>query len=142
LKTYDALFVFPSQLKEETVDAAVERIRKEVARQGGEVAGARFQGRRNFARPLKKREAGVYVRMGLMLEPAHVAPLRARLKLVEDLFRVLITECEPDRMISGDAAPQDAAPPAAPPAAAPAATPAAAPAATPAAAPAAVPTGA
>ena len=103
MNTYEALLIFPSQLKEEQVDAAVERIHKEVARAHGEVAGTRFLGRRGFARTMNKREAGVYVRMGLRLDPATVDGLRARLRLVEDLFRTQLTRVPPDRLLTAAA---------------------------------------
>jgi len=87
LKTYDVLLVLSSSMSEDAVKKALERVSDEIARAGGSVDAPRVLGKRAFARPLKKRQEGLYVRMGLSMEPAQVETLRARFRLNEDIFR-------------------------------------------------------
>ena len=47
-------------------------------------------GKRTFARPMQKRDHGVFARIRFELPPANLATLRERYRLIEDLFRVQI----------------------------------------------------
>lgn len=87
-RNYEALFIFPSSMKDTEVEQSVEQVREEIARQGGEVTRVQVLGKRDFARPMKKKRGGIYVRMRLALDPKNVAALRARLRLRESIFRV------------------------------------------------------
>jgi small subunit ribosomal protein S6 len=91
LNTYEGLFIFADTLKEEELKAAIERTMAVIVKHGGSVLGVKKLGRRNFARPMAKRDSGVYVRAVFNLEPGEIAPLTARYKLNEDVFRVQIT---------------------------------------------------
>ena len=91
MNTYEGLFIFADTLKEEELTEALERVVAEITRQKGELIGRKTLGRRSFARPMSKRESGVYVRMVFLLAPEKVTPLQARFKLSEDVFRVQIT---------------------------------------------------
>jgi ribosomal protein S6 len=90
LKTYDALFIFPNTLKDEAVAALLKDIENEVTKLQGKVTETQRLGVRSFPRPLKKMEAGSYVRMLVQLEPKNVSPLQARFKLNENIFRVQV----------------------------------------------------
>lgn len=90
MKTYDATLIFPNSLKDEQFTKAVDRVKEEVGKLGGEVVGTRVIGRRQFARPMKRRESGQYVKMRMNLGPEDVSGLTARLKLNSDVFRVQI----------------------------------------------------
>ncbi len=91
MNTYEGLFIFDDKLKDEELTQAQERALAEIERQGGSVLGAKRLGRRSFARPMAKRDAGIYVRAIFNLDAEKVTPLLARYKLSEDLFRVQIT---------------------------------------------------
>lgn len=90
MKKYDALYIFVNAPKEEAVDPLTEKVGAEITRLGGVILGSEMLGRKTFARELKKREAGIYVRIRFELDPAKVADLRARYALLEDVFRVQI----------------------------------------------------
>jgi len=90
LKTYEALVIFPSAVKEDFLEKNVEKIRGEIAKLNGSVQDVHAMGLRTFARPLKKKDAGNYTRFRFSMDPAGVNPLRARLKLNEDIFRLQI----------------------------------------------------
>lgn len=90
MKPYEALFILSESVRDDRVEDVVARLRREVEKLGGTVDRTLDVGRRGFAMPLKKREAGHYLRVDLSLEPSAVAPLLARLRLVEDIFRLQI----------------------------------------------------
>jgi small subunit ribosomal protein S6 len=94
LRKYDALLILPVALDDDAIDKALERLRNEIVKLEGTVSDAKPMGRRAFARPLKKKEAGVYVTMAFELDPSRIDALIARLKLNEDLFRLQILRHE------------------------------------------------
>ena len=90
LKTYEALFIFDQSLDDEAVGKALERVQGEIERLNGKVVDTQMMGKRTFARPMKKREMGHYVRLLVELDPQSIVPLHARFKLNEDVFRAQI----------------------------------------------------
>jgi len=94
LNTYEGLFIFADTLKDEELTDVLDRVTAEFTRQGGTPLGCKKLGRRSFARPMAKRDSGLYVRMVFSLEAGKITPLQARLKLSEDVFRVQITRAD------------------------------------------------
>ena len=90
MKTYDALYIFVGVAKDDAVEANLEKALAEVTRLGGNVIAKDSLGRRGFARPMKKRENGVYVKVRFELDPLKVDELVNRYHLVEEVFRVQI----------------------------------------------------
>lgn len=90
LKKYDGLFIFAGAVKDEALEKAVERTTAEITRLGGQVESSDTLGRRTFARPMKKRDNGVYVKIRFQLPSDQIDALRARYRLSEDVFRVQI----------------------------------------------------
>lgn len=94
MKTYDMLFIFPSLLTDEGLDKTMESIQQEITRLGGSVERVDRMGRRSFARPILKKDDGIYVRLWIQLDPANSAALLARLKFNEDILRVQVRRLE------------------------------------------------
>ena len=90
MNKYDALYIFVGIAKDDALEANLEKALAEVTRLGGNVLEKVQLGKRMFARPMKKREAGVYVKVRMELDPAKVDELVKRYKLVEEVFRVQI----------------------------------------------------
>ena len=90
MKKYDALYIFVGIAKDDALEANLEKALAEVTRLGGNVLEKVQLGKRQFSRPMKKRESGVYVKVRLELDPAKVDELVKRYKLVEEVFRVQI----------------------------------------------------
>ena len=90
MKTYDALYIFVGVAKDDVVEANLEKALAEVTRLGGNVIAKDQLGRRSFARPLSKRDSGVYVRVRFEMDPLKVKDLVDRYRLVEEVFRVQI----------------------------------------------------
>ena len=90
MKKYDALYIFVGIAKDDALEANLDKALAEVTRLGGNVLEKVQLGKRQFSRPMKKRENGVYVKVRLELDPAKVDELVKRYKLVEEVFRVQI----------------------------------------------------
>lgn len=90
LKTYEALFIFDQSLNDEAVAKALGRVQSEIGRLNGRVLDSQMMGKRTFARPMKKRETGHYVRLLVKLDPQSIETLRARMRLNEEVFRMQI----------------------------------------------------
>jgi len=90
MKKYDALYIFVGVAKDDVLEAHLEKALSEVTRLGGEVLSRDSLGKRGFARPMGKRDSGVYVKVRFELDPLKVAELVNRYKLVEEVFRVQI----------------------------------------------------
>jgi ribosomal protein S6 len=98
LKTYDALFIFSTNLKDEDVDKVVEKISGEITKLKGKVTDKNLIGKRDFSRQLKKSSSGKYVSLRIAIEPGSIDALKARFKLIEDIFRMQMVVAD-DRLI-------------------------------------------
>lgn len=90
MKTYEALYIFAGVAKDEILEASLAKALAEITRLEGSVLSQEVQGKRTFARPMKKKESGTYVTVRFELDPAKVAELVKRYRLVEEVFRVRI----------------------------------------------------
>ena len=90
MKKYDALYIFVNAAREDAIEPLLEKVSGDITRLGGTVLGSELLGRKTFARVMKKKEGGVYVRVRFELDPAKVAELRARYALNDEIFRVQI----------------------------------------------------
>ena len=88
MKKYDALYIFVGIAKDDALEANLEKALAEVTRLGGNVITRDSLGKRSFARPMKKRDNGVYVKVRFELDPSKVDELVRRYQLVEEVFRV------------------------------------------------------
>lgn len=99
MKKYDALYIFVGTLRDDAVEANLEKALAEVARLGGNVLEKVSLGKRAFSRPIRKRESGVYVKVRFELDPQKVDELVNRYHLVEEVFRVQILAVDDRREV-------------------------------------------
>ena len=90
MKKYDALYIFVGIAKDDALEANLEKALAEVARLGGNVLAKDSLGKRTFARPMRKRDNGVYVKVRFEFDPLKIDELIKRYQLVEEVFRVQI----------------------------------------------------
>ena len=94
---YEGLFIFPETLDEENLDQSIARVKEELEKLGGTLESTTRTGKKDFARPLKKQKAGIYVVLMFKLDGSRIDALKQRLKLSTNVFRsqfVLATESE------------------------------------------------
>jgi len=88
LKTlYEGLFIFPETLDEEQLDQAIAAVKTEIEGMGGVFENATRLGKRSFARPMKKKKAGIYAIITFRIDGLKVAALKQRLTLATNVFR-------------------------------------------------------
>ncbi len=63
MKKYDGLFIFAGMVKDEALDKQVDKARGEIVRLSGKVLSTDVLGKKTFARPMHKRDNGVYVKV-------------------------------------------------------------------------------
>jgi len=88
--TYEGLFIYHERLPEDRVEGITAQVRAEIEKHGGKILEVRSLGRRAFARPMQKCEAGWYVDLFFEMTPDKVVALAPRFHLMEDLFRTQI----------------------------------------------------
>ena len=90
MKKYDGLYIFAGSAKDDVLDKQIDKARGEITRLSGNVLSTVVLGKKTFARPMHKRDNGVYVKIRFELDPLQVTTLVGRYHLVEDIFRVQI----------------------------------------------------
>ncbi len=90
MNKYEAIIIFQESLKDTDWDGAVEVVSKEIEKLGGKMTSCTRLGKREFAREMQKQTSGHYGLMGLQLDGDKVAPLLARMKLNDDVFRMQV----------------------------------------------------
>ena len=90
MKKYDGLYIFAGSAKDEALDKQIDKVRGEITRLSGNVLTTEVLGKRTFARPMHKRDNGVYVKIRFELDPAQIQTIVGRYHLSEDVFRVQI----------------------------------------------------
>ena len=90
MKKYDGLYIFAGQAKDDVLESQITKAVAEVTRLGGNILAQEVLGKRAFARPMGKRESGVYVQVRFELDPEKVRELVNRDRIVEEVFRVQI----------------------------------------------------
>jgi ribosomal protein S6 len=88
MRKYDGLYIFAGSARDEVLDKMVEAASAEIINQSGKILSTEMLGKKTFARPMKKRDNGVYVKIRFEIDPAAIEKLIKRYKLVEDVFRV------------------------------------------------------
>jgi len=90
MKKYDGLYIFAGNAKDDVLESNLTKAVSEIERFGGKVESQDILGKRTFARPMHKRENGVYALVRFEMDPAKVKELVNRYRLVEEVFRVQI----------------------------------------------------
>jgi ribosomal protein S6 len=109
LNKYEAMLIFPETLKEESLDAALDKVCGEIEKAGGRVDNKTRLGRRAFARKLGRQTAGLYTVVGFALPGDKLRPLMARFKLNEEIFRIQIVAQPEPKAPKAETAPKAAA---------------------------------
>ena len=108
MKKYDGLYIFAGNAKDDVLENNFAKAIAEIERFGGKVESQDILGKRTFARPMQKRDNGVYALVRFEMDPAKVKELVNRYRLVEEVFRVQILAVD-DRREAKLAAQREAA---------------------------------
>ena len=108
MKKYDGFYIFAGNAKDDVLESNFAKAIAEIERFGGKVESQDILGKRTFARPMQKRDNGVYALVRFEMDPAKVKELVNRYRLVEEVFRVQILAVD-DRREAKLAAQREAA---------------------------------
>jgi len=106
VKKYEGLFILNTAGKEENVKELIDKLTEEITSSGGKVETVQKMDKRQFTRVAdKKHTSGFYVNVIFEAQPQTVAPLRARLAMNPDVFRVLLSQAPPPKKETAGAPP-------------------------------------
>ncbi len=87
-KKYEALVIFSDVVRDDALEAAIERFGNELKAFGAQIESSEAIGRKTFARTLGKRDHGLYGKVRFDAEPDAIAKMRERFRLYEDVYRI------------------------------------------------------
>lgn len=91
---YEGLFIFPETLSEEELDQAIDAVKTELEKLDGSLESSTRLGKRSFARPMKKKKAGIYAIIMFRIDGLKVPAFKHRLKLSTNVFRAQFVKKE------------------------------------------------
>ena len=94
MKKYEAIFILDIRKVDDEGKGFSEEFGKNLESWGGKLVEANPMGRKQFAREINKRKAGIYSDYLFELDPLKVAQLRTQYKLDERLIRLMIVNFE------------------------------------------------
>lgn len=93
---YELIVVIDSEIPEEDMPAAVDRVTGAVTSRGGEVEDVQPWGRRKLAYPIRRRVEGNYMLTNIRLDPARAHELESSFLISEDILRHLLIRKDED----------------------------------------------
>ena len=92
MKRYEALFILNTAGKEDSVQALVDHIRKDLESIGCKLETVQKMDKKTFARMAgKKQTSGFYVNYIFEADAPALAQVRSKFAMNDDVFRVLLT---------------------------------------------------
>lgn len=89
-KIYETSFIVNAALDDPQIDAAIEKVKEFIIKNGGEIVELTKWGRKRFAYPLKKKNNGFYVVVVFKSSGELVAKLERSFQLDENILRYLV----------------------------------------------------
>lgn len=87
---YELTVVIDSEIVEEDVPAAIDRVSAAVTTRGGEIIEMQPWGRRRLAYPIRRRTEGNYVVSQIRLDPARAHEMESGFRISEEILRHLL----------------------------------------------------
>ena len=90
-RNYRATFILDNRGKEDSPEAIIEGVKKDIASVQGEVTGIENLGKKDFVRVTdRKFTGGAYVQIAFRAPPQAPAQLRERLRLNHNIYRTFV----------------------------------------------------
>ena len=96
MKKYEGLFILNIAGKEEGLKEVLDKVSETITAAKGKIGTIQRMEKRAFTRVAdKKFNSGYYVNIIFEIEPDALAPLKSKLMLAEEVFRVVFTHAAP-----------------------------------------------
>lgn len=95
MTTYESVLIIKPQLSDAEVGELLEKTKKIIAQEGGEVLGEDKWGRRKLGTPIQKNREGNYVQLKFSGNPAVLAKLDHYCKVTDAVMRSLTVRLKP-----------------------------------------------
>ncbi|MCS7013972.1 MAG: 30S ribosomal protein S6 [Chloroherpetonaceae bacterium] len=89
VKLYETSVVFDGNLDDETIQAAIEKVKHLIVSLGGEIKNVLDNGRKKLAYKIQKHTVGYYVHIEFQAPPTALAELDRQYRLNEQIIRFL-----------------------------------------------------
>lgn len=100
MKKYESVFILEIRKMEDEGKAFAEEFGKYVESIGGVMEEPKFLGRKQFAREIKKRKAGIYWHFVFTCSPAGANGIKDKYRLDERILRLMVANYERPEKIS------------------------------------------
>ncbi len=100
---YEGLFIFPETLSEDELDQAIDTVKGELEKLDGSLESTTRLGKRSFARPMKKKRAGLYAIIMFRIDGGQIPAFKRRLKLSTKVFRAQFVKKEESDVVTQEA---------------------------------------
>ena len=100
MQNYELLFILPGTLSEDEVPALIDKVKETLVENGAENLSAKDMGKSRLAYPIKHIRYGYFHLAHFEAEGNSVEVIKAKLKLIPELLRNLITIYDPIKGMS------------------------------------------
>jgi len=90
MRKYDTIIILKPQLSDSEVAEFIEKTKKTISQDGGEVISEEKMGRRKLSHPINKTRDGFYSYMKFRAAPAFVSKFMAQMKVNESVLRAAV----------------------------------------------------
>ena len=94
MSTYEAVFILDERRFDDGGEAFAKSVAAFIGELGGKVVEQTSMGRRQFARPIRKQNAGIYWNFIVEVPPAKVGDFKEKYRLNESIFRLAVFGAE------------------------------------------------
>lgn len=98
-RNYEMLYILGSDIGEENIPTAVEKVNNLITRLGGEIVEVNQTapwGRRRMTYPINKQQDGYYIMATFKLSPTQTLELETDLRISEEVLRHMLISLEKD----------------------------------------------
>ncbi len=104
MRTYETVFIFRASLDDDALAKEIETVRAEAGNLGGKVSSVTRMGKNSFARPLQKKESGIFALMAFEMDAANIKALDERYRLNDNILRFHIVTAKAHHPTEGSPA--------------------------------------
>jgi len=99
LNTYECMYIIQSNLSDDEMDRANQRVTEEIEKRGGVILQRERLGRKRLAYSIRRSDDGAYHLLYFELPPGEIASLRLAYRLHPRLLRMLILRREREEVV-------------------------------------------